>query len=60
VYNNKGQLIRKLVSATKDSGLYRVGWDGKDNNGRSVSGGIYFVRMTADHNQYIQKVTLLK
>jgi hypothetical protein len=60
VFNCKGQQIRSLVSDKKGSGFYRTGWDGKDAQGRDVSGGIYYVRMTADNARYTQKMILLK
>lgn len=60
VYNSKGQLIRRLVSEAKGAGLHRIGWDGKDTQGREVSGGVYYVRLTADGIHHSKKIILLK
>ena len=47
IYNSLGQKIRTLVNANMDAGSYNVLWDGKDNNGRKVTSGVYLYRMEA-------------
>lgn len=47
IYNISGQEVRKLLSEFKEPGTYKVEWDGKDNNGRAVSSGVYFYQMMA-------------
>ncbi len=60
IYNQKGQLIRTLVKATKESGSYRINWDGKDNNGNNCATGIYLARMQAGSANSFYKMTLIK
>jgi len=60
IYNQKGQLIRTLVKATKDSGSYRINWDGKDSNGNNCATGIYLARMQAGSANSFYKMTLVK
>ncbi len=50
VYNLRGQEIRTLVSETKSAGAYRVQWDGKDNQMKTVANGVYLYKLKAgDH-----------
>jgi len=51
IYNISGQEMRKLLSEFKEPGTYKVEWDGKDNNGRVVSSGVYFYQMMAGVNR---------
>lgn len=60
VFNSKGQKIRTLVNDSKDSGSYSQYWDGKDEAGTSLAGGIYFIRLTQNGKTWQKKVTILK
>ena len=44
VYNVAGRQIRKLVGTTQPAGRYTATWDGKSDDGVSVTRGVYFVR----------------
>ena len=37
-----------------------VSWDGRDESGRDVPAGLYFVRVTRDGRTQTEKVVLLK
>ncbi|GAI38093.1 unnamed protein product, partial [marine sediment metagenome] len=41
IYNITGQKVRELVSESMSPGTHSVTWDGSDDNGVSVSSGIY-------------------
>ncbi len=60
IYNIKGQLIRNLVNENKKAGYYTVIWNGKDEQGKSVSSGIYFYRMQSSKYSATQKMMLMK
>lgn len=60
IYNNKGQKLRTLVDATVNPGSVRLLWNGTDDNGRALSSGMYFIKMTAGKYTATQKVILLK
>jgi len=60
IYNIKGQLIRNLVNENKKAGNYTVIWNGKDEQGKSVSSGIYFYRMQSSKYSATQKMMLMK
>jgi hypothetical protein len=48
VYSLAGAKIRGLVDVTYEPGRHSVSWDGRDDAGRRVSPGVYFVRFAAD------------
>jgi len=60
IYNLQGQVIRTLVNKTQPSGSYRVVWDGRDENGRLVSSGIYLYRLTAGEMTQTRRMIFLK
>jgi hypothetical protein len=48
VYDTSGRLVRTLVHEMSDPGYYRLIWDGKDNTGRALSAGVYFIAFAID------------
>ncbi len=60
VYNIKGQLIRTLVDNDVVESGTSVVWNGHDDNGKKVSSGIYFARLTTKTGSAIQKMALIK
>jgi hypothetical protein len=60
VYNIRGQLVRTLVNETMSEGSYKIQWDGKDNNGRYTSSGVYFYRIQAGDYSKTRKMVILK
>ena len=59
IFNIKGQKITNLLSSYKDRGNYHAYWNGKDASGKSVSAGIYFIRLSLDNNLLDIKKTLV-
>jgi flagellar hook assembly protein FlgD len=60
VYNVKGQLVRTLLNDVKAAGNHTVVWNGKDNNGRSVSSGIYYYKMNTGKYSSTKKMIMMK
>lgn len=60
VFNLLGQNIRSLVDATLPAGSHRIEWDGRDNDGRAVSSGIYFYNLKTQTFSAKKKMLLLK
>jgi len=60
VYNIKGQLVKTLVNENKETGNHSVVWNGKDNNEKPVSSGVYFYRIKAGKFIEMKKMILLK
>jgi hypothetical protein len=60
IYNLAGQLVRSLKNEWLESGSYRVKWDGRDSNGKTVPSGIYFCRIQAGGFSRTGKMVVLK
>jgi hypothetical protein len=60
IYDAAGLAICNLVDGMKEPGHYQITWDGHDHNGRKVPAGVYFVKLTTNYNQGIEKTVLLK
>jgi len=60
VYNVLGQQVRTLVDGRQSAGFHKVRWNGRDQYGREVSSGLYFVRLEFADTRLLQKITLQK
>ena len=60
VYNTLGKEIKLLLSENLSAGEYTIHWDGKDNEGKYLTGGVYFIRMIAGDYHKTIKTILLK
>ena len=47
VYDVRGAHVRTIARGTLDAGRYVMTWNGRDEAGARVGGGIYFVRLSA-------------
>jgi hypothetical protein len=56
IYNSFGNLVRLLKNGVEKPGVYKVIWDGKDNQGNKVSSGIYFYRLSTNKFTATKKV----
>ena len=60
VYNVTGRLVRTLVDETETPGRYWVVWDGRDDDGRRLSSGIYVIGLWAGDFSQARKVVLVR
>lgn len=47
IYDVLGRAVQTLTEAPMQAGAHTVDWDGRDENGQRVAGGVYFYRITA-------------
>ncbi len=63
IYNVKGQKIRTLINKKINPGYHQIEWNGKDNNNKNVSSGVYFslfdINGEGDYTS-VKKILLLK
>ncbi|MCH8328625.1 MAG: T9SS type A sorting domain-containing protein [Candidatus Marinimicrobia bacterium] len=59
VYNLLGREVRSLVANTMEAGSYKLVWNSLDNNGRTVSSGLYFYRLVVDRKIIATKKMIL-
>ncbi|MBW6516713.1 MAG: T9SS type A sorting domain-containing protein [Candidatus Cloacimonetes bacterium] len=60
IVNIKGQTVRTLLNELKSAGVHHIVWDGKDNNGKTLSSGVYFYHLNSDKQTLSGKMLLLK
>jgi hypothetical protein len=60
VFSLSGREVRRLVDGTWDRGRHELSWDGRDSRGKTVSSGVYFVRLEVDGERRIQKVMVMR
>ena len=56
----KGANIKTLHLGKKSKGMYRFKWDGRDEKGKYVVSGIYFILIRTEQIRESQKIILLK
>jgi len=60
IYDNRGQVINKLLNKTMAAGEHVVKWDGKNSDGNFVSSGIYFYKLKTDDFVKTGRAVLIK
>ena len=61
IFNLAGQKVTTIVRGERLEGSHSVGWDGRDNDGRSLASGVYLYRLEADNgNTRYRKLLLIK
>jgi beta-lactamase regulating signal transducer with metallopeptidase domain/Tol biopolymer transport system component len=60
VYAITGQRLRILTSARHEPGVHSISWDGRDNDGRVVSSGVYIAELRMDGRRSAHSMTLTK
>lgn len=60
IYGLSGEVVATLVNQTMSAGNYRVTWNGRRDDGRSVASGVYFYHLQAEGFTATKKMTLLK
>jgi flagellar hook assembly protein FlgD len=51
VYDATGAVVRQLRHGTTAAGEYRLRWDGRNDQGRTVPAGTYFCRLDAGEHR---------
>jgi hypothetical protein len=60
ILNVLGQEIKTLVDEEKEAGYFTVHWDGKNNFGEEVAGGVYFYRLITNDFVNSKKMLLIR
>ncbi len=59
LYDVSGRLVRRLVDGERESGYHDVVWNGRDDAGLRVTGGVYFARLEIGGFRATRKVLVL-
>ncbi|MCJ7578327.1 MAG: T9SS type A sorting domain-containing protein, partial [candidate division Zixibacteria bacterium] len=60
IYNILGEKVKTLLDQDQPAGLYRIDWDGKNDNGKPVSSGIYLYKLEVNGFSEAKRMLLLK
>ena len=60
VYDVLGREVATLVNLHQNQGWYNVSWDGRNNQGNSLSAGLYFCRISAGNYSQLIKMVYAK
>ena len=60
VYNILGQRVNVLADGRQDAGAHVVRWDGRDDQGRQLSSGIYLCRLSSEDGISMRKMVLVR
>ncbi len=60
IYDVSGKKIITLEKGKKSGGFYRVHWNGKDDKGKGLPSGIYFVTLKTEKRTVTQKLIKTK
>ncbi|NNF56841.1 MAG: T9SS type A sorting domain-containing protein, partial [Rhodothermaceae bacterium] len=60
IFDVMGRRVKALEAAASAGSVVEIGWDGADEAGRSLAGGVYVVRVRQGTEQQVAKLTLLR
>ncbi len=60
IYNIKGQKVKSFFNEKMTKGNHQVVWNGKDNNNKDVTSGIYFAKVKGQMTNATRKMLLIK
>lgn len=60
IYNLRGQLVKTLLSESKEAGAHNLSWDGADTKGKQVGSGVYFARLKVGNSYHTSKLLRMR
>jgi uncharacterized delta-60 repeat protein len=60
VLDVSGRLVRRLTDAVLPPGTHEITWDGREDTGRSVAGGIYFMAVRTDAGSAARRILVTR
>jgi len=60
IYAVTGQKVKTIVPGTVDRGMHRIIWNGRDDEGRHLSSGLYIARLAWNGRSTAARMTLIK
>ncbi len=60
VFDLRGHRVRALVTGHREAGLHEVVWDGRDDQGRAASSGVYAYRLDAGGISQVRRMLLVR
>jgi len=60
IFDLQGRIVRRLYNRFASSGTTSIFWNGKDDSGRAVGAGVYFVQYRGGDTQRVTRVVKLE
>lgn len=60
IFDLRGRRVRGLLDARVEAGFHRESWDGRDDSGRSVASGVYFVQLRSGDIVQSRRMVLVR
>jgi hypothetical protein len=60
VFDARGRLVRRLLTAPRAAGRHEVSWDGRDAAGRDCAAGVYLLRLDAGEQRQTGRAVLVR
>ena len=60
VFDPAGRVVRRLAHGPAPAGAQQTAWDGRDDAGREVGSGIYFIRLETDRARVAQRLVVAR
>ncbi|MFH0921565.1 MAG: FlgD immunoglobulin-like domain containing protein, partial [Fibrobacterota bacterium] len=60
VFDIRGKRVRTLMEGEQKAGLHVLRWNGQDDAGRSLSSGVYMVRLVGKAREEVRRIQLIK
>jgi hypothetical protein len=60
IYDVAGRLVRRFAGVRAVAGTFRIEWDGTDERGARVGGGVYFARLAAAGRTFSRKMIVIR
>ena len=60
IYNVLGQKVTTIVNESMQAGTHNAVWDGRDENGRHLSSGVYIAQISSPDGMKTLRMTLMK
>jgi hypothetical protein len=60
VYDLAGRRVNTLAEGSWGAGRHTVSWDGRDDRGRALAGGIYFIRLHSGRTELVRRAVLVR
>ena len=60
IFNMMGQVVNNLVSSHQTPGFKSIQWNATNNDGESVSAGVYIYKIQVGEFRQVKKMVLLK
>lgn len=60
VHDVAGRWIATLLRERRPAGTYRIEWDGRDAQDRSVASGVYYYGLQTAQGRWVRRMTLLR